>query len=176
MNSSVALLADGPECSKPPTTTTSSKDRASPKVVHGVTWIPQLALTGTRDSPTIVHEQRTGLLMSPSSLANLRRSKKPENAVNVKLGNSTIPKRICRDVPALEWLWSGNMEPPGLTLYHSTRTVVVRRTCSPFQHCLQRGLLDSFRFGAFPFAHHRADLLAKPFAESWILGSKLCLL
>jgi hypothetical protein len=54
----------------------------------------------------MVHEQRTGLLMSPSSLANLRRSTKPENAVNVKLGNSTMPKLSFRDVPALEWIGS----------------------------------------------------------------------
>src|SRR6516225_433813 len=64
--------------------------------------MPQLALTGAVDSPTMVHEQRTGRLMSPSSLASLSRSTKPENAVSVKFGKSTMPNRKGREAAALE--------------------------------------------------------------------------
>lgn len=55
--------------------------------------MPQLALTGNSVSPTTVHAHLTGWLKSQSSLASRKRSTKPENAVNVKFGNSTMPKR-----------------------------------------------------------------------------------
>jgi hypothetical protein len=60
--------------------------------------MPQLARTGASVSPITLHEQRTGLLKSPSSADRRNKSTKPENAVNVKFGNNTMPKRMrCLD-------------------------------------------------------------------------------
>src|SRR5215472_12928436 len=56
--------------------------------------MPQLARTGARVSPSTLHEQRTGLLKSPSSADRRSRSTKPENAVSVKFGSRMMPKRM----------------------------------------------------------------------------------
>src|SRR6185437_15785846 len=56
--------------------------------------MPQLARTRASVLPPTLHAQRTGLLKSLSSADSRSMSTKPENAVSVKLGSSTIPKRM----------------------------------------------------------------------------------
>src|SRR5690242_14579550 len=56
--------------------------------------MPQLARTGASVLPTTLQAQRTGLLKSLSSADRRSMSTKPENAVNVKFGSKTMPKRM----------------------------------------------------------------------------------
>src|SRR6266404_1186952 len=73
--------------------------------------MPQLARTGARVSPITLHEQRTGLLKSPSSADRRNRSTKPENAVSVKFGSRMMPKRMrCFDVPSMNRRGCGSAE------------------------------------------------------------------